>query len=52
MIIFCLAVSLGYWLKNADNSDKGWAMDELTNPNNAALQNQINSKLQGQFKYN
>lgn len=45
MIIFCLAVSLGYWLKNTDKSDKGWAMDELTNPNNAALQTQINSKL-------
>jgi hypothetical protein len=45
MIIFCLIISLGYWLGNSSKNANGWAMDDLTNPDSAALQNRINSKL-------
>ena len=47
MIIFCTLISLGYWLKSGDKSTDNWAMDQLTNPDNAELQNRINSKLFG-----
>ena len=45
MIIFCLIISLGYWLGNSNKSTEGLAMDELTNPDSAELQSRINSKL-------
>lgn len=47
MIIFCTLISVGYWLKSGDKSTDNWAMDQLTNPDNAELQNRINSKLFG-----
>ena len=45
MIIFCTLISLGYWLKKTDKAEKSWAMDQLTTPDNAALQSRINSQL-------
>lgn len=45
MIIFCTLISLGYWLKSGDKLPDNWAMDQLTNPDNAELQTRINRKL-------
>ena len=45
MLIFGALLGLGYWYKSTDSVEANWAMDELTNPDNAALQSRINSKL-------
>ena len=45
MLIFGALLGLGYWLKSADSVEANWAMDELTNPDNVALQSRINRKL-------
>ena len=45
MLIFGVLLGLGYWCKITDSVEANWAMDELTNPDNAALQSRINSKL-------
>jgi hypothetical protein len=45
VLFLCIAISLAYWLKNTDQVESNWAMDTLTNADNADLQNRINSKL-------
>jgi hypothetical protein len=45
MLIFGALLGLGYWLKDTDHSEENWAMDRLTQPDNAELQSRINSKL-------